>query len=147
MPLRSRLLLGAQPVNGFFLVVLFPLDGADDANLGVVAAELPARVEQRVDVQARLGRAAGEPTEAFNQLLLQVIGQVILRTEDNNTALRNWKKELVRPRSYKCMMVGVRGVLTCHCQVPNELIRVGRSEKLNEIRFGIFSTDAGANLD
>ena len=91
VPLRIRLLLGAQPVDSLLLVVLFALHGADDADLGIVAAELPARVEQRVDVQAGLGRAAGEPAEALNQLLLQVICQVILRAEHHDTALRDFK--------------------------------------------------------
>ncbi len=68
-------------------VDLLGLDGRDDADLVVLAAELAAGVADGVDVQARGGGLARELAEAVDELLLQVVGQVVLGAEEDDAAL------------------------------------------------------------
>ena len=90
MPLRRGLLFGAEPVHSILLVELVDLDGGDGANLRVTAAELSLTVQNWMNMQAG-GRwaLARHLAKAENQLLLQVVGEVILCTEENDTALRD----------------------------------------------------------
>lgn len=89
MPLRAALFLGAKPVTGIPLVVLFVLHGADGADLRVVASELAFRVQERVNVEARCLWSPGEFAEAEDELLLEVVCEVVLCAEKDNAPLRN----------------------------------------------------------
>jgi hypothetical protein len=40
-----------------------------------------------VDVHARLGRLAGQLTQLLAELLLKVVGEIILSTEEDNATL------------------------------------------------------------
>lgn len=65
--------------------------GRDDGDLVVVAAVLAGRVADGVDVQAgRLG-LAGQLAETVDKLLLQVIREVVLGAEKNDTPLGDWR--------------------------------------------------------
>jgi len=87
VPLGTRLLLGVQLIVLGLQVEILALLRADGADLGVASAELPLRVEDRVDVEARGRRAARELAEAEDELLLQVVGQVVLGAEEDDPAL------------------------------------------------------------
>jgi hypothetical protein len=89
VPLCAALLLGAEVLGGHLGVELFVLDGADGADLRIVATQLAFRVENGMDVQPRRRRPAGKLTKPKNQLLLQLVGQVILSPEEDDAALRN----------------------------------------------------------
>ncbi len=89
MPLGAALLLGAELGGGVAAVVLLVLQGADGADLGVVAAQIALRVEERVDVQTRSGGPAGELAEAEDQLLLQLDGEVVLVAEEDDAPFRD----------------------------------------------------------
>lgn len=43
-----------------------------------------------MDVQAGCGGFTGEFAEALDELFLEVIGDVVLGTEENYTSLRDW---------------------------------------------------------
>jgi len=51
---------------------------------------LTGGIADGVDVQARGLGLAGKLAEAVYELLLQVIGQVVLRPEEDNAALGDW---------------------------------------------------------
>jgi hypothetical protein len=68
---------------------LLPMSRADGADLLVWDAKLRGVVQDWVDVQVRLGGLASELAETLYQLLLQLIGQVVLSPEDNDTPLSN----------------------------------------------------------
>jgi hypothetical protein len=92
VPLRRVLALGAQLVLGGLGVELLVLDGADGADLRVLAAELALRVEDGVDVEGVCGGAACELAETADELLLQLVGEVVLGAEEDDAALRDWGK-------------------------------------------------------
>jgi len=80
----------AGPVAGpgeAVLVQLLGLLGRDDADLVVLAAVLPRRVADGVDVQARGRRLARELAEALDELLLQLVGDAVLGAEEDDAAL------------------------------------------------------------
>ena len=82
LSLLALLLLDEQAVPA---VDLLGLLGRNDANLIVLASELPARVGDGMDVQLGRGRLAAELTEALHKLLLEIVGDVVLLTEENHT--------------------------------------------------------------
>lgn len=95
---RALLLLGARLPPLFFLLVatvlvalfqvkLVVLHGADGADLGILPAQVPLRVEDRVDVQARRGGTAREPAEAQDEFLLELVGQAVLGAEEDDASL------------------------------------------------------------
>ena len=93
MPLGRALLLGAETVLDVLPVELAGLDRRDGADLGVAASKLTLAVKNGVNVQARCGRAlARDLTKSQDQLLLEVVGEVILGTEENDTPLRDFKR-------------------------------------------------------
>lgn len=59
----------------------------DDANLVVLAAVLASSIADGVDVQARGCGLARQLAQTVNELLLKVVGQVVLSTEEDDTAL------------------------------------------------------------
>ena len=71
-------------------IVLVVLHGADGADLRILAAQVPIRVEHGVDVQTRRRRATGELAETQDELLLQVVCEVVLGTEEDYTSLRDY---------------------------------------------------------
>lgn len=87
VPLSAALLLRTKRLRHRLGVELLVLNGADGADFEIVATQLPLRVENRVDVEARGRRPSGELSEPQNQLLLELVGQVVLGTEENDTAL------------------------------------------------------------
>jgi hypothetical protein len=91
VPRRRRLLLRVDAFLARRLVECLVLHRADGADLRVAAAELALRVEQRVDVQARGRGLAGQRAEALDELLLQVVGQAVLRAEEDDAALGDWE--------------------------------------------------------
>jgi hypothetical protein len=96
---QALLLLAGEEVGEAALVHLARLLGADNADLVVAAAEPAARVADRVDVQPRRRGLARERAQALRQLLLQLVGQVVLRAEEDDAALRDWEwrtRRLVR---------------------------------------------------
>lgn len=91
MPLRSRLFLGAQSVGRLPPVQLAALDRADCADLGVVPAELTGVVEDGVDVKpGRLG-ASCQLSEPQDELLLKVVGELVLRAEEDDATLGDFR--------------------------------------------------------
>lgn len=58
VPAGSLLLLGAKLIGLGLLVVLVELNGADGANLGIIATKFSLVVQERVDMQARCGRSS-----------------------------------------------------------------------------------------
>ena len=92
MPLGSALLLGAETVVGVLPVELAVLHRRDGADLRIAASKLSLVVQDGVNVQARCGRAlARDLAQSQNQFLLEVVGEVILCTEENYTSLRNFR--------------------------------------------------------
>lgn len=87
MPHRSFLFLGAQSVGRRPLVQLLVLDRADCANLRVVTAELAGVVEDGMDVKARRLGAPCQFSKPQDELLLKVIGELVLRTEEDDATL------------------------------------------------------------
>lgn len=87
MPAGGLLLLGAELSWTSLLVELVELNRADGANLGIRAAKLSFVVQHRVNVQARCSRTSGQPAKAKNQLLLEVVGEVVLGAEEDDTTL------------------------------------------------------------
>lgn len=77
------------PLVGLVLVPehLAPRHAADVADLVVPDAELGRRVEHRVDVQRRARRLAREQAEPLYERLLQLVGEVVLRAEEDHAAL------------------------------------------------------------
>ena len=64
--------------------------GADGADLRVLAAQVALGVEDRVDVEARGGRAARQLAEAQDELLLELGGEAVLGAEEDDAALGDW---------------------------------------------------------
>lgn len=60
---------------------------ANSANLWVLAAPFALRVEERVDVKTRGCGAAAEFTEFVDEFLLEVVGEVVLGAEEDDTSL------------------------------------------------------------
>lgn len=58
----------------------------------VANTELGSIVEDGVDVEGRVAGFARELTEAVDEMLLQIVCQVVLGTEEDNAALRDWWK-------------------------------------------------------
>lgn len=87
MPAGGLLLLGAELSRTILLVELVKLNRADGANLGITAAKLSFVVQNRVNVQARCSRTSGQPAKTKNQLLLELVGEVILGAEEDDTTL------------------------------------------------------------
>lgn len=88
LALVALAVLGAEEVVPEAVRVdLLGLDGRDDADLVVLAAELAAGIADGVDVQARGRRLARQLAEAVDELLLQVVGQVVLGAEEDDAAL------------------------------------------------------------
>lgn len=71
------------------LVQCLGLLRGDDADLVVATTVLAAGVADGVDVKARSCGLAGELAESVNEFLLEVIGEVILLAEEDDTALGN----------------------------------------------------------
>lgn len=61
--------------------------GRNSANLIVLDAKLVGAVEQRVDVEGRVLGLLGGLAETLGQDLLQLVGQVVLLAEEDDTAL------------------------------------------------------------
>jgi hypothetical protein len=63
------------------------LDGTDGADFRVAAAKLALRVQEGVDMKSRCCGPAAKLSQTEDELLLQVVGQVILRAEEDDAAL------------------------------------------------------------
>lgn len=141
MPLTAALLLDAQRVLGGSIGVVFlVLFGADGADLEIVSAELTARVEDGVDMETRGGGPSGKLSKAQDQFLLEVVGEVVLGTEEHDAALRNW----VHLSAGVCIMRVARGVwsgLTGNGQVPDQVICVGCVQPLHQVGLGEFTAN------
>lgn len=87
VPASSLLLLGAKFIGLSLLVELVELKGADGANLGVIATKFSLIVQERVDMQARCGRPSSQLSKSEDKFLLEVVGEVVLGTEEDNTTL------------------------------------------------------------
>ena len=98
-PVPATLLLGPR-IQRRALVYLLRLQRADDADLIVRSAMLPARVRHRVDVQFRGARLAGQLTEALSELFLETVVQAVLGAEEDDAALGDWENGLV----YVCIL-------------------------------------------
>jgi hypothetical protein len=123
VPLGGALLLGTETLVGRGTVVLLVLDRADGADLGVVAAEFPLRVEQGVDVQTGCRGAPGELAETQDQRLLQLVGEAVLGTEEDDAALGDGNGE-----------------------VAEELVRVGCREPVGQLRVRELASDDGCDV-
>lgn len=104
VPLGRRLLLWAQRLSLSVLVVLLMLDGADGANLGVAAAEFALRIEKRMNVQTGRLRSSSQLAESEDQFLLQIVGEVILCSEEDDSPLRDFEPGLVLGTGYQGAM-------------------------------------------
>lgn len=87
MPASSLLLLRAELIGLGLLVELVELNGADGANLGIIATKFSLTVQDRVDMQARCGRSSSQLAKSEDKFLLEVVGEVVLGTEENDTTL------------------------------------------------------------
>jgi len=92
VPLGAALLLDTERLGNGLGVVLLVLDRADGADLRVIAAQLPLRVKERMDMETGGGRAPGQLAEPQDQLLLEIVGEAILGTEKNNATLRDFTR-------------------------------------------------------
>jgi hypothetical protein len=72
-----------RSVNGLVLL------GADGADLKIITTQVSLGVEQWVNVQTRRGRASRDLAKLQYELLLQLIGHVVLGTEEDDTSLRD----------------------------------------------------------
>ena len=70
-------------------IQLAVLHRRDDADLIVLAATVPRGVDDGVDMQARRRGLARELAEPLHQLLLQIVGDVVLLTEEDDAAARD----------------------------------------------------------
>lgn len=90
VPLRVVLLLEADALLALGQAVqVLELGRGDGADLGVVAAQLAGVVQQGVDVERRRLGTPGQLAEAQDELLLEVVGEVVLGTEEDDAALRD----------------------------------------------------------
>lgn len=146
MPLSRLLFLGAQLFGFSPLVELVMLDGADGADLGIAATELTLRVEDGVDMQARRLRPASEFAESENQFLLQIIGEIVLRTEEDNTSLGDYRQGGVSGKRWHRLP---RGVLepTGNSEVPKEFVRVGCVKEFYKVCLWELAADGGCNIE
>lgn len=87
VPASSLLPLGAELIRLGLLVVLVKLNRADGANLRITATEFSLIVQERVDMQARCSGSSSQFSKSENELFLEVVGEVILGTEENDTTL------------------------------------------------------------
>lgn len=89
MPLCRLLLLGAQLFRFGSLVELIMLNGADGADFRITATKFSLRIENGMNVQTRGLRAASELAEFEDQFLLQIVGEVVLCSEEDDTSFRD----------------------------------------------------------
>ena len=108
-----------NPVLRGLAVELLVLLGANSANLRIITAKISFGVEKRVDVEAGTGWSSAELAESVDELLLEVVGKVVLSTEENNTALGDYIELDYVVRLWLKW-------LTCNSQVSNQLVRVRR---------------------
>lgn len=88
MPLGGRLLLGAEGADRVLPPVQLPtLGGADGADLGVAPAELTGVVEDGVDVEAGRPGPPCQFSQAQDELLLEVVGELVLGAEEDDATL------------------------------------------------------------
>lgn len=95
MPLALPALAILAAVPGARIAVRVELLGLlrrDDAYLVVSGAVLALGIADGVDVQPRSRGLARQLAESVNKLLLQVIGQVVLGAEEDNSALGDCSK-------------------------------------------------------
>lgn len=90
MPLAAVLLLGAELTLCLPFLQLAVLDRADGGDFLVVATELPRVVEDRVDVKPRGLRTPCQLSEPQDELLLEIVGESVLGTEEHHSALRDY---------------------------------------------------------
>jgi hypothetical protein len=88
MPLRS--IIAAPICLSVVLEDLLASLRADSADLGVLDAKLGGVVEHRMDVQSRSWWFLRELAETIYKLLLQIVGEIVLRAEEDNTAARDF---------------------------------------------------------
>lgn len=91
VPLSSALVLGAQSLLVGLRLELAKLDGTDGANLGIASSQLPLRVQDWMDMQPRGSGPSGQLSKAQDELLLKVVGQLVLSSEEDHTTLRDWR--------------------------------------------------------
>lgn len=61
--------------------------GADGRDLRVVAAEISSAIQERVNMEGGGLGAASQLSEPQNQLFLEVVGELVLGTEEDDTSL------------------------------------------------------------
>jgi hypothetical protein len=76
---------------GILTIEVFALDGGDGADFIVADAELVGAVEDRVDVQGGCGWSSAELAETEDEFLLELVGQVVLFAEEDDSSLADWK--------------------------------------------------------
>jgi hypothetical protein len=76
-------------------VDLLVLDRADSADFRVVTAKLTLRVQNGVDMKRIGGGASRELSKTVNELLLELIGEFVLGTEEDDTAFGDWGCQLL----------------------------------------------------
>lgn len=89
MPYPRTLRLGDRFVRRSGTVNLLALDGADGADFRIIASQLLARIQNRVDVEAGRLRLSREFAQSLDQCFLDVVCEVVLGTKEDDTALRD----------------------------------------------------------
>lgn len=150
VPLRGVLLLVGKLIGEVVMTVELPvLDRRDGGDFGVVAAEFALGVEDGVDVQAGGGRAAGELTQAEDELFLKVVGEVVLGAEEDDAAAGDCHVFGSVPGTGKGDEgegIAMGGKRTGNSQFANQLISIGSIEPLNEVGLGILAADDGSHV-
>jgi hypothetical protein len=89
VPLCACLLLLAQSIQFWLLVDLFELLARDGRDLRITSSEFTFRVQDWVDVKSRGLGLAGKLSKSVNQCLLDVVGQIVLCSEEHDATFRD----------------------------------------------------------
>ena len=90
MPASLRALLAVCKIQELVLVDLLGLLGADDTNLVVTATKTTTGVDHGVYVQLRGLWLPRKLTQALDELLLEIIVNIILLAEEDDSTLRDY---------------------------------------------------------
>ena len=71
-------------------IELVRLLGRNDADLVVVSAKFPAAIRNRMDVESRSGGLSRELAQPLGQLLLEIVAEIVLLSEEYNASSRDW---------------------------------------------------------
>lgn len=121
----------------------------DVADLGVPDPELGRVVQHRVDVQRGRTGLAAELAEPLDEPLLEFVGEVVLGTEEDDTALGDWERGQLATGRVSCPYrdAGLGGGITVDGKVSKELVRIGRIHQvLDDVHVQELAADDGSGV-